>query len=111
MRNVYTEKCPHCKEGATFKKDGKLFSIPKMYDTCASCNYKFEREPGYFIGAMYLSYGLALTQGGIAFLLTKLFFPYLPDTWLIFIVILTFVLFAKKNFKWSRILYLYIFPW
>ena len=24
------------------------------------CNLKFEREQGYFLGAMYISYGLAL---------------------------------------------------
>jgi hypothetical protein len=31
-----------------------------MHERCPSCGLKFEREPGYFLGAMYLSYGLAL---------------------------------------------------
>ena len=31
-----------------------------MYERCEVCNLKFEREPGYFLGAMYISYGLAL---------------------------------------------------
>ena len=31
-----------------------------MNETCAICDLKFEREQGYFLGAMYLSYGLAL---------------------------------------------------
>lgn len=31
-----------------------------MHELCPSCGLKFEREPGYFLGAMYLSYGLAL---------------------------------------------------
>ena len=31
-----------------------------MHERCPSCSLKFEREPGYFLGAMYLSYGLAL---------------------------------------------------
>ena len=31
-----------------------------MHERCPTCSLKFEREPGYFLGAMYLSYGLAL---------------------------------------------------
>jgi hypothetical protein len=31
-----------------------------MYERCPVCDLKFEREEGYFLGAMYISYGLAL---------------------------------------------------
>jgi hypothetical protein len=31
-----------------------------MNDRCPSCGLLFNREPGYFLGAMYISYGLAL---------------------------------------------------
>ena len=31
-----------------------------MHDRCPACGLKFEREPGYYLGAMYVSYGLAL---------------------------------------------------
>ncbi len=31
-----------------------------MNECCPSCGLKFEREEGYFLGAMYISYGLAL---------------------------------------------------
>jgi hypothetical protein len=31
-----------------------------MHDCCARCGLRFNREPGYFLGAMYISYGLAL---------------------------------------------------
>jgi hypothetical protein len=31
-----------------------------MNDRCATCGLLFNREPGYFLGAMYISYGLAL---------------------------------------------------
>ena len=34
--------------------------FPKMERCCAVCGLKFEREEGYFLGAMYISYGLAL---------------------------------------------------
>jgi uncharacterized protein (DUF983 family) len=34
--------------------------FPKMFERCPVCDLKFEREAGYFLGAMYISYGLAL---------------------------------------------------
>ena len=32
-----------------------------MYECCPVCNLLFEREQGYFLGAMYISYGLGLS--------------------------------------------------
>ena len=31
-----------------------------MNERCPECGLKFEREEGYFLGAMYIGYGLAL---------------------------------------------------
>ena len=31
-----------------------------MRDACPVCGLRFEREPGYFLGAMYVSYGLSI---------------------------------------------------
>lgn len=31
-----------------------------MFPYCPECGLKYEREQGYFLGAMYISYGLAL---------------------------------------------------
>ena len=31
-----------------------------MLPYCRECGLKYEREQGYFLGAMYISYGLAL---------------------------------------------------
>jgi hypothetical protein len=31
-----------------------------MHDRCPVCDLRFDREPGYFLGAMYVSYGLGI---------------------------------------------------
>ena len=31
-----------------------------MHEACPVCGLVFEREPGYFVGAMYVSYALAI---------------------------------------------------
>jgi hypothetical protein len=45
-----------------------------MFELCPECGLKFEREPGYFLGAMYIGYGLALIAiTAFSFLLWTLF--------------------------------------
>src|SRR5437660_1786882 len=59
IRGILRQLCPRCREGKIFH--GSLLRVfPKMRDTCAVCGLKFEREQGYFLGAMYISYGIAL---------------------------------------------------
>jgi uncharacterized protein (DUF983 family) len=31
-----------------------------MYERCAVCQLRFEREQGYFVGAMYINYGVTV---------------------------------------------------
>jgi uncharacterized protein (DUF983 family) len=59
LEAILHQLCPRCRRGRIFVKS-ILFGWPRMHERCSSCGLKFEREPGYFLGAMYLSYGLAL---------------------------------------------------
>ena len=38
-----------------------------MHDSCSACGMRFEREQGYFIGAIYVNYALtiAVSLGGV----------------------------------------------
>jgi uncharacterized protein (DUF983 family) len=59
MADILRQRCPRCRMGRIFR-----YSIyrgfPKMNDRCLVCDLKFDREPGYFLGAMYVSYGLGV---------------------------------------------------
>jgi uncharacterized protein (DUF983 family) len=60
--NMFGNKCPNCNKGNIFEK-GLLhfnFSFPKMHENCSNCGTKFEKEPGFFFGAMFVSYLLTL---------------------------------------------------
>src|SRR5579863_9376674 len=51
--------CPRCRAARIFRRS--IFTgFPRMWGCCPNCGLKFEREQGYFLGAMYISYGLAL---------------------------------------------------
>ncbi len=57
-------RCPRC-------GTGRLFAGPfTMNERCAACALLFEREPGYFIGAMYINYAMTagLSIGGFLLL-------------------------------------------
>lgn len=36
-----------------------------MHERCSACDLKFDREQGYFLGAMYIGYGLAIVTMAI----------------------------------------------
>jgi uncharacterized protein (DUF983 family) len=56
---IVRQLCPRCRAARIFRTS--IFSgFPRMHETCPNCGLKFEREQGYFLGAMYISYGLAL---------------------------------------------------
>lgn len=107
---ILTEKCPHCGKGQVFEKKEKMFELPKMKVRCSECNYLFDREPGYFLGAMYISYGLAVFQGILTFLICYFFFYNLQTLAVCFIIIAVLLLFSLRNYRLSRVIYMYIFP-
>jgi uncharacterized protein (DUF983 family) len=39
-----------------------LRGFPKMFERCPVCDLRFEREAGYFLGAMYISYLLGVAM-------------------------------------------------
>ena len=108
--NMVKGKCPHCGKGYVFYKNQPFFSLPKMKEDCDVCNYHFDREPGYFLGAMYISYGLAVFEGIITFLLCRIFFPQMETFYVALTLCGIVVLFSMRNYKWSRVFYMYIFP-
>lgn len=108
---ILKEKCPHCGKSDVYQKKKHFFELPVMKDRCDNCNYYFDREPGYFLGAMYISYGLAVLQGIITFLLLYTFLPDIPTLWTVLIILAVIFLFSLKNYKLSRIIYIHIFPY
>jgi uncharacterized protein (DUF983 family) len=59
VRDILSQRCPRCRQGKIFR--GSVFlGFPKMYEHCPWCGLKFEREAGYFLGAMYISYVLGV---------------------------------------------------
>jgi hypothetical protein len=82
-----------------------------MNDFCPVCELQFEREPGYFLGAMYISYPLSLPILGLLILLGHWLLP----SWRIELVILLaavlFLPFMPVVFRYARVLWIYFDRW
>src|SRR5467141_663442 len=59
FNDILHHRCPRCRVGKIFHHSIFL-GFPKMHERCSVCDLRYEREPGYFLGAMYISYALAL---------------------------------------------------
>jgi len=54
VQGILRHLCPRCRQGRIFC--GWL----AMHEACPSCGLQFNREQGYYIGAMYVSYLLSI---------------------------------------------------
>jgi len=63
MHSIAKIKCPQCHEGQFLVSHPyDLKNLGDVRTECNVCQLKYEREPGFFYGAMYVSYasGVAL---------------------------------------------------
>ena len=56
FKAIWNYKCPRCRKGNMFVKPMVLTDPLNMNERCEVCNQNFEPEPGYYFGAMFLSY-------------------------------------------------------
>lgn len=56
LRSIWNYKCPQCREGDLFKKPFSISNPLNMNEKCSHCSQSFEPEPGYWFGAMFISY-------------------------------------------------------
>jgi uncharacterized protein (DUF983 family) len=55
-------KCPRCRTGNMFAGPMYSFGSQKMNEKCSHCGLIFEREPGYFYVAMFVSYAMNVAE-------------------------------------------------
>jgi len=62
LMTVLSCKCPSCGDAGLFEVSNpyKLRSFTKMHKVCPNCNADFVKEPGFYFGASYVSYGITV---------------------------------------------------
>ncbi|MGN8056715.1 DUF983 domain-containing protein [Pedobacter sp. 22163] len=103
-------KCPRCRKGDIFTVSAYSFRLQKTNINCPHCNLKFEREPGFFYVAMFVSYAMNVAEIitiGVASYVLGLPLIY-ENLWYYVGLILTGVLLLSPiNYRYSRVILLH----
>jgi uncharacterized protein (DUF983 family) len=106
LRAMLQQACPRCRLGKIYPSSIFL-GFPKMNDRCAVCHLYFEREEGYFLGAMIVDYALAMVMttivGAILWGLTRWSFEKLS-----IVAILIFLPAVPVVTRLGRVLWIYL---
>lgn len=110
LYSILNNKCPKCHEGNFFEINNpyNLKKFDKMHHHCPVCNESFERETGFYYGAMYISYGLTVGFGVGLFLLITVLLGYDVITYLIVFASLQ-VLLMPVFYRFSRLIWIHLF--
>ena len=92
LYTILTARCPRCREGRMFP-EGSWYTrrFAKMNPRCSCCGQSFEPEPGYYFGAMYVSYGFTT---GIFLVALFILYQFVEEItmWMVFLTVVGVVL-------------------
>lgn len=103
-------RCPQCREGKMFVYPfWHVDKFDKMHEKCPVCNLRFEVEPGFWYGAMFVSYVVNVVL--LAILGVAIFFVFNDPPILYYIIPITVISLAAVpfNFRVSRSVFIHLF--
>lgn len=108
--STLANKCPRCHKGKLFESGNPYHfkSAFKMNTECSCCGLKYEREPGFFYGAMYVSYAL-MSGIFILWFIADLLWLHLSAPVLFLLVLVSMLAFFPVAYRWARIIWLNFF--
>lgn len=75
MYSILRMKCPRCQEGDFFVSNPyDLKHAGDIHAHCPKCGLKYSKEPGFYYGAMYVSYALGVALFVTLWVSMSLFF-------------------------------------
>jgi len=105
--------CPQCNEGKFLVSSVyDLRHVGDVRENCDICGLKYSEEPGFYYGAMYISYGLGVALFVIIWASCNLFFQNI-GVWtqigliVFFSVVLSPYLFALSKIIWANMFFHY----
>jgi uncharacterized protein (DUF983 family) len=111
LMTLLTFSCPRCRQGKLFHR-GNLMnpgSLFKMHAHCPQCEQTFEPEPGFYFGAMFISYGINTALFIAAWVGLTLVYPDYSLTLLLGLLTAVAILGLPLTYRLSRSIWLAIF--
>ncbi len=110
LYSIATIKCPRCREGNMFQ-EGTLYStrFADMHKGCPCCGQTFEPEPGYYYGAMYVSFAINVGIFLVSLAVLNQFVEEITMGMMIGVVAVVVIGLLPVIFRLSRVLWIHIF--
>jgi ribosomal protein S27AE len=88
LHSIFFNKCPRCGEGDFFisKNAYNLRNFDKMNRHCPHCGESLVPEPGFYQGALYMSYAFYVVFMLVYFFIFNFFLPDYLDYFLVSII-------------------------
>ncbi|WP_306549823.1 DUF983 domain-containing protein [Daejeonella sp.] len=108
LEAIVKAKCPRCRRGNIFAGSLYGLNLQNTNENCSHCGMRFEVEPGFFYGAMYVSYTFVVVEMLNVGLITYLITGNDKSPWLyITTILLTILALTPINYRYSRVLLLH----
>ena len=110
LNSILTGSCPRCQKESMYVESNpySLTKILKMHEHCSHCKLRYQIDPSFFYGAMYVSYGLNVIIGIVTFLVTFLLMHLSLQQSFISIIVMMILPFPLV-LRWSRNIYINLF--
>ena len=110
LNSILTGTCPRCQKESMYVDQNLLHinNCIKMNEKCSHCGLRYQIEPSFFYGAMYVSYGLNVAVGVAAFIVSFVIFKSDLKTAFIAIIASILILFPII-LRLSRSIYINLF--
>lgn len=107
LKSILTYHCPKCRSSKLFKEPFQLTDPLAMPERCEVCKQNFMPEPGFYYGAMFLSY----IASGFLFLIPALIlvfgFGWSVNSTMVFVLIFAAVIYFRL-LRTARSLWIHI---
>jgi uncharacterized protein (DUF983 family) len=110
LNSILTGSCPRCQKERMYVNSNpfNMMTVLKMHEKCSHCGLKYQLEPSFFYGAMYVSYGINVAIGIAAFVISFVFFKFnLKVSY--GIIIGSIIVLYPLVLRWSRNIYINMF--
>jgi uncharacterized protein (DUF983 family) len=99
------QRCPDCCRGRVFR------TFFEIHEDCPVCGLSFRPEPGFYLGAMYLSYPFSIIVLSLFTLVGWLTLPAMPLEYIALLAMIPFLPLVPFIYRYSRVCWLYFDRW
>ena len=114
LYSIFNYKCPRCHQGEFLESRNpyNLKQAGNIKKSCSHCKLKYSPELGFYIGAMYVSYGFGIAMFLTVWVALSVLYPTYSPILLISLLFVSLIalgpyLYALSKITWANLFFHY----